>query len=156
MKMLIPMSSTWSSKNPFRIFDDFDRLVDGILQPNLTGFMSSQLTCDLDETKAHYLMSLDMPGVNRDTIQVEVKDHQLFISGEKTRSVNHEKIDSCVYNERSYGKFQRTLRLPETINVDKIEAHYEDGVLEVILPKLEAPQGKRIEIQSGKSGFFSQ
>lgn len=151
MRMLIP---TWPSpmRSSSRIFDDFDRLVDGLLQPNHVDLNSQPVR--IDETEDHYLISLDMPGVNKNDVQVEVKDHQLFMKGERNHSINNKK--SFIRHERSYGKFQQTLRLPETVDVDKIEAHYENGILEVILPKAKIQQGKTIKIQSGKGSFFSR
>jgi HSP20 family protein len=58
--------------------------------------------------------------------------------------------------EKSYGTFKRSFVLPNTISADKVEARYEDGVLELYLPKTEVAQAKKIEIQSGKGGIFDK
>ena len=157
MRMLVPMRSTWPSsvRSSSSIFDDFDRLVDSLLQPTHVDSVNFQPACDINETKDHYLVSFDMPGVSKNDVRVEVKDKQLFISGERSR-FREEKNDSYLRSERNYGRFQRTFRLPETVNADKIEAHHQDGVLEIMLPKAEVAKGRTIEVQSGKSGFFSR
>ena len=154
MRMLIP-KSIWSSsiKSSPRIFDDFDYVMDHLLHP--TDRISPKVPCDVDETENHYVASFEMPGVDRKSIQVEVKDCQLLISAEKTRTVN-KKTDSLIHKERSHEKLQRILELPEMVNTDNIEAHYEDGILEVVLPKRAAVQGRQIEVQSGKGGLLNR
>ncbi len=60
------------------------------------------------------------------------------------------------HHERIYGKFERTFTLPETITADKIEAHYENGVLNVALPKAEAAKSRTVQIQTEEGGFLSK
>lgn len=134
-----PTRSAWSSDVWDDFFSDFDRMVDSIMRP-LAATSTFSLAGDVQETEDHYLLSFDLPGVRKQDLKVEIKDHQLMISG-----------------ERRDKKFQRIFTLPATINADKVEAHYEDGVLNIALPKTEKAKGRRIEIQSGKSGgLFSR
>jgi HSP20 family protein len=163
MKMLTNMSPVWAlshrSLSPNLMgdmFDDFDRIVDGFLQPSLKNTVRFQPSCDIRETKDHYVVSMDMPGVKKDDVKIEIQSNQLLISGERRYSSKEEVGESTLRHERAYGKFERTFTLPSTINAEKIEAHYEDGVLSVALPKVEVATGRTIEIQTGKEGFFSK
>ena len=79
----------------------------------------------------------------------------MVVSGERHREVQDEKGDSSLRTEKVYGCFERSFTLPPTVSFDKIEAHFENGVLNVALPKAEAAKGRNIEIQSGQGGFFS-
>jgi HSP20 family protein len=128
------------------IFSEFDRVVDSFLQPTYARTVNFQPSCDVNETEGHYLISFDMPGVKKDDIKIEVKDNQLLVSGERHRlSEGNEASD----------KFERTFSLPNSVNTEKIEASYENGVLNVALPKAEAAKARTIEIQSGQTGFWS-
>lgn len=102
---------------------------------------------DIEEKEGVYLVSVDLPGVKRDDIQINVTDRNLTISGEKKKETRGEGR----HYERTYGRFVRSFTLPETINSDAIEAHYEEGVLKLLLPKTEvAEKSKTIKIQAGK------
>ncbi len=139
------------------VFDDFDGIVDSFLRPTAATTVNFQPSCDIRETKEHYLVSFDIPGVKKDDIKIEIKNNHLIISGERRYELSGEADESTPrYEERSYGKFERTFTLPSTVNAEKIEAHYEDGVLSVALPKAENAKGRMIQIQSGQGGFFSK
>lgn len=136
---------------------DFDQVSDSLLEPVRATTLNFQPRCDISEHKDHYLVSFDMPGMKKEDIKIEAKENQLFITGERHREMKgEENQDGFQHFERSYGKFQRVFSLPKTINAEKIEAHYEDGVLNLALPKVEEPKGRSIEIQSGKPGIFSR
>lgn len=81
---------------------------------------------------------------------------KLKVSGERFRERKSSEEGSSLRHERAYGKFERVFMLPKSIEGDKIEAHFENGVLNVALPKTEVPKGKKIEIQSGDAGFFAK
>jgi HSP20 family protein len=70
--------------------------------------------------------------------------------------MKNEDGEATLRHERVYGKFERIFALPASINADKIEAHYENGVLNVVLPKAESAKGRTIEIQSGQNSFFGK
>jgi HSP20 family protein len=99
--------------------------------------------CDCDETDSNYLLNFDLPGVKNNDVKVEIKDNQLSVSGErKSESKNKEGY------EKSYGSFYRSFTLPSNIDSDKIEAHFENGVLKVSIPKKEKSSGKQIPVKS--------
>jgi HSP20 family protein len=106
------------------------------------------------EENEHYMLSVDMPGLKKDDIKIEVQENTLNISGERKRETLPNK--NVQRAEKFYGQFKRSYTLPNIINADQIEAHYQDGVLQILMPKAPAAQAKKIEIQTGKSGFFDK
>jgi HSP20 family protein len=100
------------------------------------------------EAKDAYYVEIDLPGIKKDEISIDVKDNVLTISGE--RKVKEETKEESYYKiESKYGKFVRSFTLPKNVNIDKIEANSVDGVLEVKIPKHEVitNQPKKIEIK---------
>jgi HSP20 family protein len=83
--------------------------------------------------------------VNKDQINVDVRDSTLIISGETKKDQKYEKGNTHI-QERSYGSFTRSIPLPPNVKVDDITAKFENGLLELKLPK-NAPFGKKITIQ---------
>ena len=89
-----------------------------------------------------YVVRLDLPGVNPNEVEVQAEGNQLTIKGErKSETKNAE------YQETVYGKFERTLTLPQGIEGDKISAQYQHGVLEVRVPVPAQLAGRKIPIQ---------
>ena len=108
---------------------------------------------DATASSAAYIIEVELPGVREDDVQVEVHGDQMTVSGEK-RSSRDEKTDSYIFSERTYGAFRRSFRFPPDVDETGIEAHCEDGILRITLPKkAEDPQAKRrIEIQRAPKG----
>lgn len=163
MRMLSPLSTEFAW--PRRAFpavelgdvlDDFDRVVQTFLMPTSAQTVNFQPSCDVTESKEHYLVSFDMPGVKKEDMKIEVQGNQLVISGERHSHLRNQKGESTLRVEKRYGKFERSFQLPSSIAADRIEAHYENGVLNVVLPKAETAQGRTIQIQSGQPGFFDR
>jgi HSP20 family protein len=100
---------------------------------------------DVQEDKDNYSVSLELPGLKREDIQVTLNDGALVISGER----NSEKVAEGVEvhrQERFYGKFQRALTLSAPVAADKVKAQYKDGILTVTLPKTEEAKPKQIDV----------
>jgi HSP20 family protein len=100
---------------------------------------------DVQEDKDNYSVSVELPGLKREDIQVTLNDGALVISGER----NSEKVADGVEvhrQERFYGKFQRVLTLSAPVAVEKVKAQYKDGVLTVTLPKTEEAKPKQIDV----------
>jgi len=110
---------------------------------------------DIDEGEDHYLISVDLPGVNEKDIKVDVHLGQLTISGTRSSESKKERGPGQFY-ERSFGSFRRSFSLPQEVNGDEIEAHFENGVLEVSVPKAKKAKAKSIKIETGKGGLFSR
>jgi HSP20 family protein len=100
---------------------------------------------DLYEEDDRIVVQAEMPGMSKDDIQISVTDNILTIRGEKTKE-KADKGKDYYRSERVYGTFLKTLPLPAEINPDKVEAKFNNGVLEIRLPKSEAAKKKQIKI----------
>lgn len=101
--------------------------------------------CEICDEDSFYMISLDIPGLKKDEINIEVKDNHLYVTGERKAFSKTEK-NNILRSERTYGKFERVFSLPQNINADKIEAKFENGVLDISLPKEEKSQKRKITI----------
>ncbi len=141
-----------------RVSEDMDRLVAGVLGAggsrweDWQGHLGFKSWPEIDVTHSgdKLIVQADVPGLGKDDVQVEVRDNELCISGE--RRSESERTEGHFYrSERSYGRFCRTIPLPEGANVDTASATFENGVLRV---EIDAPQGqqtrsRRIEVKGG-------
>jgi HSP20 family protein len=150
-----PMTSTLGSTS-MDVFENFDQIVDAFFRPALSATSQFQPSCDISETKDHYLVSFDMPGVKKENISIQVEGNDLVLAGERTRFVRNDEVESSVRTERRYGKFERSFKLPPTVDTSRIEADYEDGVLHIALPKAETAKARSIEVQSSRGGLLSK
>jgi HSP20 family protein len=103
---------------------------------------------DLAERDDHLVLRADLPGLDRDDVEIEIKDGVLTISGER-ETEQEEKGDSYYRVERASGSFARSLSLPKDVDADAVTADFENGVLEVKIPKPEERQPHRVEIGAG-------
>lgn len=110
---------------------------------------------DAEETDTHFLLSVDLPGVNKNDIIINYNNNQLFITAKRLEN-RQGKNGKMHIQERYEGEFKRSLTLPENIDVEKIEACYDDGVLRVSIPKTEGSKSRSIEIKEGKTGIFDR
>ncbi len=101
---------------------------------------------DIYETAVSFVLTAEVPGVKTEDIDIKVVDNNLILRGERRweRDVHGENIHRL---ENSYGKFERSFTLSETINADKITAELQRGVLKVVLPKREQV-GRQIQIST--------
>ncbi len=101
---------------------------------------------DMFDKKDEIVVKAELPGVSKKDISVSVSGDVLTIKGErrKEQETRDEDYYCC---ERAYGAFARSLRLPVEVEVDKIKASYEDGILEIRLPKAEAARQKQIRVE---------
>ena len=105
------------------------------------------LALDVDETADHYLVKTDLPGVNPDNIHVTVQDDVLSIVAEQPEQTVEHKDAKSLVRERRYGRFSRSIRLPQAIESGKGEADYKDGTLTLTLPKSEESKVKAIPVK---------
>ena len=103
---------------------------------------------DLVEKDEQLILRADLPGLERDDVDIEVKDGVLTVSGER-KVEDEQKADGYYRVERAYGSFARTLSLPEGIDAERITADFDKGVLEVRIPKPEERKAHRIRIGAG-------
>lgn len=102
---------------------------------------------DLSETDKEIIVRAEIPGIEKDDIDITFTDGLLTIKGEKKHEVE-EKEENYHCIERRYGSFTRTLKLPGDVVHDKIDANYKDGVLKLVIPKPEKVAPKKIEIKN--------
>src|SRR5947209_13658496 len=103
---------------------------------------------DLVETDDHYVLRADLPGLTEQDVNVELLDNVLTISGE--RKAEHETRQEGYYRlERGYGGFSRSLTLPQGVDPDGVQAHFDRGVLEIMVAKPEQKKPRQVEIQLG-------
>lgn len=93
-----------------------------------------------------FVVRADLPGLNREDVNVEVENDTLTITGER-RDEHEEDRDGYYRSERSYGQFYRAIPLPEGVNGEQCEATFKDGVLEVTLPAPKSAEQRRKKIQ---------
>jgi HSP20 family protein len=103
---------------------------------------------DLVETEDHFVLKADLPGLSEGDVNLEVEDNVLTISGER-KAEHEDKREGYVRVERAYGAFRRSLTLPEGIDPDGVSANFDNGVLEVRIPKPEERKPRRVAIQVG-------
>jgi len=103
---------------------------------------------DLVETAEDFVLRADLPGMTQDGVKIEVEDNVLTVSGE--RKAEHEAREEGFYRlERAFGGFSRSLTLPKGVNAEAVRASFNNGVLEVHIPKPEESKPRRIEISVG-------
>ena len=100
---------------------------------------------DLVETEDALVLKADLPGLSREDVSIEVKDRVLAISGER-KTDHSEEVGDVHRVERSFGSFARTLTLPGRDRREGIAAEFDNGVLEVRIPKPEERKPHRVEI----------
>jgi HSP20 family protein len=103
---------------------------------------------DLLETADHFVLRADLPGMTEDDVKIELEDSVLTVSGE--RKAEHEDRQEGFYRvERAFGSFSRSLTLPKGVNADAVTASFDNGVLEIRIPKPEESKPRRISIAVG-------
>ncbi len=119
----------------------------GRFNPEIEGAEGWTLPLDVIEQDDRVLVKASVPGVKPDELDISIEDNVLTIKGETSTS---EDIVEEHYRlrERRFGSFHRTLRLPESVNSDGADTHYEHGVLTVSLPKAEAKKARRLSINT--------
>jgi HSP20 family protein len=103
---------------------------------------------DISERKDAYVVTVEVPGVKPEEIDITLEDGLLTIQGE--RRVTQESSEQQYHRvERRYGSFRRSITLPTQVQANAIEASFDNGVLEVIVPKAEEAKPKKITVRPG-------
>ena len=100
------------------------------------------MKCDIYEKDGDYHIEIDIPGFEKKDINLEVKDGYLIISAEKQDKVKDEGKD-YIRRERKYGKYQRSFYIGD-VESEKIEAEFKDGLLKILVPKIEEVIDKKV------------
>ena len=103
---------------------------------------------DISERKDAYLVTVELPGVEADDLEITLEDGLLTIQGE--RHFAHDSSEQQFHRvERRYGAFRRSISLPRDVDASRVQANYDNGVLRLEIPKSEGSQAKRIEVKQG-------
>ena len=130
---------------------EMSRLFDDYLPARPTGEQQESAVwaprADLSETDDAFVIALDLPGIDRDDLDITVEDGTLKISGERAMREEH---DQAQFHriERSYGRFYRSFSFGPNVDPDNIDATFDDGVLTVRVGKAEERKPRRIEVGS--------
>jgi HSP20 family protein len=128
-----------------RLFDTFFDTPPGVRNGQPRRWVPAM---DLVEHEGDFVLRADLPGLTRDDVDIAVTDNVLTVSGE--RRFEHEDRKEGFYRlERGAGSFSRSLTLPEGVDAEAIQASFENGVLEVRIPKPEQRKPRRVEIAVG-------
>jgi HSP20 family protein len=140
--------------DPIRELDslqgDMNRLFDRFFEGRTANGMGRRWipAMDLVETEDDLVLRGDLPGMTEEDVDIEIKDNVLTVSGE--RQAEHEDKGEGYHRvERAFGRFSRSLSLPQGIDPDKVEAKFEKGVLEVHIPKPAEAKPTRVQIGKG-------
>ena len=137
--------------NPTRsVMTDFDRIFDSMFNNDLPRFSLAESwmpAVDVNETETEFLLSADIPGLDKKDVSIDIHDGVITIEGE--RAIDNEKSTyDYRIRERQLGSFNRSFRLPDNVNEVKVAAKFKNGVLKVTLPKTKEviPEGRQIKI----------
>lgn len=142
-----PELSNWSSSDRLSsLRDEVNRLFDFTWPSRDSGLFSGwSPALDVFDDKDNFVVTVELPGLKKEEINLSIHDGVLTISGERKHE-RDEKDGSAFRSERYFGKFQRSVTLPAAVDANKVAATYKDGVLTVELPKAEEAKPKQIAV----------
>lgn len=131
-----------------RLQNEVDRLFDGYWPTRSNGDEPTTMwspRVDVTETEDAYHVHLDVPGIPKESIEINYQDGSLTVSGERKASEKSEE-ESYIRVERTFGRFFRSFSLPKTVQSEHISASYDNGVLSILVPKAEESKPRRIQV----------
>jgi HSP20 family protein len=137
-------------------FDPFNELVDDLFKGFLVrpvayngngGEALPRMKVDVAERNGAYTVAAELPGVRKEDIQVSIDGAEVTLSAEVKREQEAGKDERVLHTERTYGKVSRVFTLPQEVDEAKVQAKFQDGVLELQLPKKQAAARRPIPIQ---------
>jgi len=125
---------------------EFDRLFDWAFGADRAVGRPMVPAMDVIEEESRFVLRADLPGMRKEDLQLTFQDGVLTIEGERKQESKSE-TSRTYCRERFEGKFARNLRLPDNVEVEKIEATMKDGVLELVLPFTPEAQPRKIQVK---------
>jgi HSP20 family protein len=149
MSQVLPERSGRGERSPFAELEQVNERMRRVLEQTFGGLLSEPLgwvpAVDIEEQEDVYVVEAEIPGVDRNDVNIEVVGNELLITGEiKER----ERKGVVRRRTRRTGRFEFRVTLPEQVDAEKIEAKLNDGVLTVRVPKSARAQRRRIEVKS--------
>jgi len=139
-----PMGDLYTARHRFnRLFEDFFYPMGR--EETDAGVWGWNPVADIYDKDDCFVITAELPGVDKKDIVIDVKDGVLTLTGERAYD-NEVTEDKYFRKERSYGKFERSFSLPVNVDADTIKAEYNDGVLKIEVPKPEEHKPKKITI----------
>jgi len=141
---LIPFRSH-NEDNLFNYLDNIEKQFFGDISSNVSDF---NFRTDIIEKDDKYILQADLPGFKKEDIKIDLNDDMLVINAEHTEETEKKDKENYIRKERKYGSFSRSFRVSD-IEADKITASYNNGVLELEMPKkeIQKKESKRIDIK---------
>lgn len=130
-------------------FEEMNRLHDQFFSGRGLAKQAFQVAVDIREEGDAFYVDAEVPGLSSDDIKVDIEKNVLTLTGER-KIEKEETKDKYRRVERQYGSFTRSFSLPETVDTENIAADLKDGVLELRLPKKEAPSPRNISVNKSK------
>jgi HSP20 family protein len=131
-------------------FNDIDDLFKGLfvrpMRFDLDVAPQMRMKIDVSKTEDAYTVKAEIPGVNKDDIQVSIDGNEVTISGEIKKESEEKKGEEVLRSERYYGKVSRSFTLPHDVDEAKVVAKYADGVLKLTLPMKSKAATKKITV----------
>lgn len=144
----VPSLSTSSELS--RIRNEINRIFEtpfNLLASGASFFEGWEPTLDLYEDKDKITIRAELPGMKREDIEVSLHGSTLVLSGERRHEEENKERENY-RSERYFGRFQRTITLPQPVDPNRIQANYRDGVLTITLPKPEEAKPRQIEVNA--------
>jgi len=133
--------------DPFEM-ESMDEMFRGFLRPWKTSLekRAPQIRLDLSETDANYTVKAEIPGVKKEDIDVRIEGNQVTIGAEVRKESEEKKSGRVLRSEREYGYASRSFTLATAVDEAKANAKYQNGVLELTLPKKASSSSRRVAI----------
>ena len=133
-----------------QLFDQFsNRFFGGERPKSIWGGEDWNPAIESRADNGNLIVKADLPGVDPKEVSISVVGNQLTIEGERKHEEKKEEKD-YFYRELSYGKFSRSIALPEGVDPDKVKATFKNGVLEITMPAPKQVTGKKIQVEAQK------
>ena len=128
--------------------DPFENFFEGFFRPVRRGGETESQTpaVDVVERAKEFVVTADLPGVKKEDIQITLQDSVLSISAESKKQSEEKQGERVIRRERRYGKYLRTMQLGQDIDESSVKASFNNGVLELTLPKKEEVQPKKVTV----------
>lgn len=148
----MPELVIWKRQQISKLRKDMDRMLESVLgefRPvSSTGVALKRPKYDLVETDEELILKAEIPGINPNEIEIDITDNILTIEGEirqenVSEDENHHRI------ERRYGAFSRSIPIPRRIVLSKVKASYNNGVLQVVMPKYSGEEKRGVKVRLG-------
>ena len=143
---ITPLRRRRFSNGLSRFHDGMDDLMSRVFGDWDAGEAAFHAPLDIAEDETAFTLKVDLPGVSADDIDIQVHENRLTLSGHRDET-SEQSAEKYYHLERRSGSFRREVVLPAAVDADNIEAHHEDGVLTVTLPKSERAKPRKIEVQ---------